>query len=90
MPAFICLAQKGWQILDRAPKPGFSGGAHGFDPSALEMRALFLAAGPSFLSGVKIGVFDNVDVYPLIMKLLKLPEEPNDGSLGPIRVSLKP
>jgi predicted AlkP superfamily pyrophosphatase or phosphodiesterase len=90
VPAFICLAQTGWQILDRAPKPGFSGGAHGFDPSALEMRALFLAAGPSFLSGVKIGVFDNVDVYPLIMKLLKLPEEPNDGSLGPIRASLKP
>jgi predicted AlkP superfamily pyrophosphatase or phosphodiesterase len=90
VPAFICLAQTGWQILDRAPKPGFSGGAHGFDPSALEMRALFLAAGPSFLSGVKIGVFDNVDVYPLIMKLLKLQEEPNDGSLGPIRASLKP
>ena len=90
VPAFICLAQTGWQILDRGPKPGFSGGAHGFDPNALEMRALFLAAGPSFLSGVKIEVFDNVDVYPLIMKLLKLPEEPNDGSLGPIRASLKP
>jgi predicted AlkP superfamily pyrophosphatase or phosphodiesterase len=90
VPAFICLAETGWQILDRAPKSGFSGGAHGFDPNAPEMRALFLAAGPDFLSGVKIGVFDNVDVYALIMKLLKLPAEPNDGSLEPIRASLKP
>jgi len=39
---------------------------------------------------VKIGVFDNVDVYALIMKLLKLPAEPNDGSLEPFHVSLKP
>ena len=54
------------------------------------MRALFLSTGPDFLSGTKIGVFDNVDVYSLIMKPLKLPAEPNDGSLEPVRASLKP
>ena len=75
--------------LFSAPKSGFSGGAHGFDPNAPEMRALFLAAGPDFLTGMKIGVFDNVDVYSLIMKLLKLPAEPNDGSLEPVRAALK-
>jgi len=90
VPAFICLAQTGWQISDRAPQPGFSGGAHGYDQSALEMRAMFLAAGPDFLRAKKIGVFDNVDVYPLIMKLLKLPAEPNDGSLKTLGASLKP
>jgi len=90
VPAFICLAQTGWLISDREPKQGFSGGAHGFDPSVPEMRAMFVAAGPDFRQGKKIGAFDNVDVYPLIMKLLKLRAQPNDGSLKTLGVALKP
>lgn len=89
VPAFICLAETGWQISDRTPKAGTSGGAHGFDPRAPEMRALFLAAGPDFRRGKRIGVFDNVDVYPLVMKLLKLPAEPNDGTIIPLRSALR-
>lgn len=90
VPAFICLAQTGWLISDREPKQGFSGGAHGFDPSAPEMRAMFVAAGPHFRQGKKIGTFDNVDIYPLIMKLLKLRPQPNDGSLKTVGGSLRP
>ena len=90
VPAFICLAQTGWLISDREPKQGFSGGAHGFDPSVPEMRAMFVAAGPDFRQGKKIGEFDNVDVYPLIMKLLKLRPQPNDGSLKTLGASLQP
>lgn len=90
VPAFICLAQTGWLISDREPKQGFSGGAHGFDPSVPEMRAMFVAAGPDFRQGKKIGAFDNVDVYPLIMNLLKLRPQPNDGSLKTLGASLRP
>lgn len=89
VPAFICLAETGWQISDRVPKPGFSGGAHGFDPRAPEMRALFIASGPDFRRGKRLRVFDNVDVYPLIMKLLKLPPQPNDGTIAPLRGALR-
>jgi hypothetical protein len=33
------------------------------------MRAVFVAHGPSFKSGVVLPVFDNVDVYPLLAKI---------------------
>ena len=43
------------------------------------MRAVFVASGPSFRNGAVLPPFDNVDVYPLLMWLLGLPPEPNDG-----------
>ena len=44
------------------------------------MRAVFVADGPSFRDGVRMPAFDNVDVYPLLMRLLDVPAEPNDGN----------
>ena len=31
---------------------------------------------------------DNVDVYPLLMRLLHLPAEPNDGDITPLLPAL--
>ena len=48
-------------------------GAHGFDPARVpEMKASFFAAGPDIRSGVTLGPFENVNVYPLIAELLGL------------------
>jgi len=48
-------------------------GAHGFDPARVpEMKASFFAAGPDIRSGVTLEPFENVNVYPLIVKLLGL------------------
>ena len=47
------------------------------------------AAGPAFGHGVRLPVFDNVDVYPLLMRLLRLPAEPNDGDIAPLLPALK-
>lgn len=47
-------------------------GKHGFDNSLPEMQATFYAWGPAFKQGVKIGSFENVNVYPLIAKILGL------------------
>jgi len=64
---------------DRAPTPG----NHGFDPTMMpEMKAVFYAEGPDIRAGVKLKPFDNVNVYPLIVKLLGLDSPPVDGSFG--------
>ncbi|WP_316771421.1 ectonucleotide pyrophosphatase/phosphodiesterase [Pedobacter frigiditerrae] len=47
-------------------------GQHGFDPAIPEMHATFYAWGPNFKSGLKIPAFENVNVYPLITKILGL------------------
>jgi predicted AlkP superfamily pyrophosphatase or phosphodiesterase len=48
-------------------------GAHGFDPARVpEMKASFFAAGPDIRSGVTVAPFENVNVYPLVAKLLGL------------------
>ncbi|MEK6450294.1 MULTISPECIES: alkaline phosphatase family protein [unclassified Myroides] len=48
-------------------------GSHGFDPNTVkEMHAIFIASGPQIKKGEKIATFENVDVYPLIAKILGL------------------
>lgn len=47
-------------------------GQHGFDPAVKDMQAIFYAWGPNFKSGLKIPAFENVNVYPLIAKILGL------------------
>ena len=54
-----------------------------------QMRATFIAAGPAFAQGVTLPVFDNVDVYPLLMRLLQLPAEANDGDITPLLPALR-
>lgn len=64
---------------DHAPTPG----NHGFDPTMMpEMKAVFYAEGPDIRAGVKLKPFENVNVYPLIVKLLGLDSPPVDGSFG--------
>lgn len=47
-------------------------GQHGFDPAISDMHAIFYAWGPQFKSGLKIPGFENVNIYPLIAKILGL------------------
>ncbi|MGC2500403.1 MAG: ectonucleotide pyrophosphatase/phosphodiesterase [Acidobacteriaceae bacterium] len=64
---------------DHAPTVG----NHGFDPYMMpDMKAVFYAEGPDIRSGIKLKPFENVNVYPLIVKLLRLDSPPVDGSYG--------
>jgi len=64
---------------DRAPTPG----NHGFDPYMMpNMKAVFYAEGPDIRSGVKLQPFENVNVYPLVVKILGLDSPPVDGSVN--------
>lgn len=89
VPAFICLAETGWMLTFDDKALG-KGGAHGYDNAAPEMGAIFIAAGPAFKPGVVLPAFDNVDVYPLLMRLLNLEPLPSDGDITPLLPALAP
>ncbi len=71
------------------PTPGR--GAHGYDPAIMpEMKATFIAAGPDIRRGVTVAPFENVNIYPLIAKILGLNIKglktgAIDGKLEPLR-----
>jgi hypothetical protein len=53
------------------------------------MRAVFVARGPAFRRGVVLPVFDNVDVYPLLTRLIGVKGDKGDGALGPVKAALR-
>src|SRR5579871_2598774 len=59
-------------------------GEHGFDPAIPEMRASFYAWGPAFQKHRTIEGFENVNVYPVIAKILGL--EVRDKIDGKLKV----
>ncbi|MGB0134274.1 ectonucleotide pyrophosphatase/phosphodiesterase [Dokdonella sp.] len=92
VPAIVCLANHGWTIASQeylARKKHFSLGEHGYDNEDPDMRAIFIAHGPAFRSGVVLPPFDNVDVYPLLAWLLGLEPEPHDGNFDMLAGALK-
>ncbi len=83
VPPFVCIAALGWTIQTAPPpadKPFEGGGAHGYDPAAREMDAVFIGHGPAFRAGMAIPTFDNVDVYPLVAGLIGIPARASDGT----------
>ena len=86
VPAYLCLADVGWLVLEHPPKEPRLGGTHGYDNMAPEMRALFIANGPAFAPGKRIVPFDNVDVTPLLRDLIGLPAATGlDGDDAPFK-----
>jgi len=86
VPPIIGIADDGWTItthpyFERRPEEA-DGRNHGFDNAAKDMQGIFVAAGPAFRKGVRLEAFRNVDVYPLLMRLLSLPAAPSDGDLS--------
>lgn len=82
IPAIVAMADPGWYVTTRAAaaRRPIRGGAHGYDNTAPEMRALFVARGPDFRRGVEVGAFQNIQVYDLLARLLHVTPAPNDGS----------
>lgn len=73
-------------IRAHAPAPGAKTyppplGEHGYDPYEMPaMRAIFFAAGPDIRTAVQVKPFENINLFPLIVKLLGLESPPVDGS----------
>ena len=85
----LCLADAGWVILDRDMKKPVAGGTHGYDNQLPDMAAIFVANGPAFRSGITVPIFDNVDVHPMLLRLLGLPPRASDGRIEPLRAALR-
>jgi predicted AlkP superfamily pyrophosphatase or phosphodiesterase len=88
IPPYVCLADDGWLIDTQAwlddPNHHPSKGEHGYDNDDPNMRALFIAHGPAFKHGLVVPEFDNVDVYPLLAKILHITPQANDGNLDAV------
>ncbi len=77
--SIVCMAETGWLFGTRARMVRSPGGAHGYDNRAPEMRALFIAHGPSIAEGVVLKDMDSVDVQPLLGRLLGIDLPAGDG-----------
>jgi predicted AlkP superfamily pyrophosphatase or phosphodiesterase len=91
VPPIVCQVDAGWDAIRRAEfakRPTHARGSHGYDPALPVMRALFVARGPAFRAGARLPVFDNVDVYPLLARLVGVAPLPNDGTIAPLLPAL--
>jgi predicted AlkP superfamily pyrophosphatase or phosphodiesterase len=72
-------------------KPNKTIGKHGFDPALTDMHAVFYAWGPAFKKHAKTASFENIHIYPLIAKILKLSYSPSkiDGNIKVLAPILK-
>jgi ectonucleotide pyrophosphatase/phosphodiesterase family member 5 len=90
----ILIAKPGYS-LERNLSTGkkeysISVGNHGFEKDLLDMHGIFVASGPAFKVGYKTGTVWNIDIYPLICKILNIkPNQPIDGKLERIGFVLK-
>jgi predicted AlkP superfamily pyrophosphatase or phosphodiesterase len=87
----ICLPEVGWTLRPRGYVPNNpEGGEHGYDPAASDMAAIFIAHGPAFRPAVRLPAFDNVDVYPLLARLIGVKPRRSDADANLARRALAP
>jgi len=92
VPAYICMGEHGWQVTTRREmlRSGHRlHGEHGYDNLDPDMRAPFIAHGPAFGQGVVIPPIDNVDVYPLLARVLGITPAANDGDAAHTAAALR-
>jgi hypothetical protein len=76
IPDIICLANLGYTIVSSSSF--MIPGQHGFDPAHQEMHGIFIAAGPR-VKKIQLDYFENIEIYPLLCRLLKISPEKNDA-----------
>lgn len=87
------LADPGWSVgtsKDKDKMSDYSGGNHGFDNSFIDMHGIFYAIGPSFKENYKTGTIENINIYPLLCKIMNIiPRQNIDGKFENISFILK-
>jgi predicted AlkP superfamily pyrophosphatase or phosphodiesterase len=94
----VCSSEEGWittdhkwydnwiKSLDELDRPR---GAHGYDNRYQSMMATFIAHGEAFKRGYVAEPFENIEVYNLLCKILKLKPARNDGDLDRVKKMLR-
>lgn len=90
----VLIADLGYSLFDGQDIEKYSNkfplGNHGYDPANLDMHGIFYAIGPDFKSGYTCGTLNNIDIYPLLAKILRIfPNNNIDGKLERIEFLLK-
>lgn len=90
----ILIPELGWNLItnrtaNRTSERPF-GGNHGYDNNQLDMHGIFLAEGPNFKNAYHTGTLWNIDIYPLLCKILGIiPRSNVDGDINRIEFLLK-
>ncbi|RAJ87774.1 putative AlkP superfamily pyrophosphatase or phosphodiesterase [Chitinophaga dinghuensis] len=84
----ILVAEPGYAFQSGSRKPPL--GHHGYDNNLTDMNAIFMAWGPAFKSHQRLATFENVNVYPMVARILGLTiTQPIDGKLEVLESILK-
>jgi predicted AlkP superfamily pyrophosphatase or phosphodiesterase len=77
----ILQADPGYGVFSTSRLAGaMSPGDHGWAPEFEDMFGIFLATGPGLPESLQLAAINNIDVYPLLMRILDLPiTTPIDG-----------
>ena len=88
---WILTSRAGFEELKKQGRMKRTGGGHGYDNRFPSMRAIFIAHGNRFKRSQVVKPFENVQVYNLMTRLLRLKPAPNDGDASmPRRVLARP
>lgn len=94
IPEILIVADPGWSLITNKDVDKYnkmsSGGNHGYDNNFLDMHGIFFATGPDFKKGYACGTLENIDINPLLAKLLNIiPNQNIDGKIERIQFLLK-
>lgn len=96
IPPIVGVADEGWQVLRRdtlaeivAHRIRGNGGQHGYEPSLMSMRGLFVAAGPAFKQGATVPAFENIHIYGALTQVLGVTPAPHNGDAQIARALLR-
>lgn len=85
----VVVADSSWSIGTYADSSVFKGGAHGYEITDSDMHSILYATGPAIKRNFTLKELNNVDVYDLICRILKITPAPNDGNPANIESILK-
>ena len=90
----VLISDLGYSLFDGKDvekyAKNFPLGNHGYDPTNIDMHGIFYAIGPDFKEGYTCGTLNNIDIYPLLAKILRIfPNYNIDGKLERIEFLLK-
>lgn len=87
---FTLVADLGWTLTMAKNPRSPNAGNHGYDNRNKEMDAIFYAVGPDFKQHYRMARFENVNVFPLILKIFHLKGPKVDGSTKLVGRMLRP
>lgn len=91
----VVIAENSYYILTKPIKdpnnPFNQKATHGWSNSFKDMHGIFLAEGPNIKAGPRLPAFENIHIYPLVLKILGLKTgQKIDGNDGVLKSVYKP